>query len=265
MADNKKKYRWEDEEIDQLINLYEERPCLQDIADKSYQKRDIKERALSEISEELDIETAAIKSKQNSLRTQHGRELAKENKTKSGQNADDFYDSTWPFMGKMRSIEQIKKTAISTSTIKTTNKNGEAEVNVNEDVNSQQHLGTPIAKGKQIKRKRKQPCDEKQKLITKCIDILDKPSVTTQPLLNDPFAAYVSLQLNSLDTRRRLIAEKQMNDILHELRIEELVGNNDLLTSNSHSSTRLSIPMQSVQKIQSQLGHGSYTALLQDF
>ena len=57
MADNKKKYRSAGEEIDRLIDLYEERHCLWDIADKSYQKRDMKERALSEISEELDIET----------------------------------------------------------------------------------------------------------------------------------------------------------------------------------------------------------------
>ena len=56
-AGDKKKYRWEDEEIDRLIDLYEERHCLWEIADKSYQKREVKEKALSEICENLGIET----------------------------------------------------------------------------------------------------------------------------------------------------------------------------------------------------------------
>ena len=57
------KFRWEDEDIERLINLYEARPCLQDIADPTYSKRDVIEQALSEIKEELGIEINTIKSK----------------------------------------------------------------------------------------------------------------------------------------------------------------------------------------------------------
>ena len=46
---NANKFRWDDEDVDKLIDLYEARPCLWDIADRSYSKRDIKEKALSEI------------------------------------------------------------------------------------------------------------------------------------------------------------------------------------------------------------------------
>ena len=116
MADSKdgsstaksQKFRWEDEDIERLIDLYEARPCLWDIADPTYSKRDVREKALSEIKEELGIEINTIKSKWNSLRAQHGRELAKESKTKSGQSTDDVYESSWPFMEKMRFVKQVK-------------------------------------------------------------------------------------------------------------------------------------------------------------
>ena len=97
MADSKdgsstaksQKFRWEDEDIERLIDLHEARPCLWEIADSTYSKRDVREKALSEIKEKLGIEINTIKSKWNSLRAQHGRELAKESKTKSGQSTDD--------------------------------------------------------------------------------------------------------------------------------------------------------------------------------
>ena len=41
--------RWQDGEIEKLIDLYEENPCPWDIFDKSYQKRDVKERAKSSV------------------------------------------------------------------------------------------------------------------------------------------------------------------------------------------------------------------------
>ena len=71
-----------DDQTDKLIDLYEERPCLWDISDKSYQKKDTREKSIAEISEQLDIDTAVVKSKWSSLRAQYGRELAKENKSK---------------------------------------------------------------------------------------------------------------------------------------------------------------------------------------
>ena len=70
MAENKdkegssgsqKKIRWDDEMVDKLIDLYEARPCLWDIADPTYSKRNIK--ALSEIKEQLGMEITAIKAK----------------------------------------------------------------------------------------------------------------------------------------------------------------------------------------------------------
>ena len=52
--------------------------------------------------------------------------------------------------------------------------------------------------------------------MAKCIDVLDRPKDA-----GDPFALYVSEQLKNLDKRRRLLAEKRINDILFELQFEE--------------------------------------------
>ena len=62
------KFKWNDQFIEQLIYLYEERACLWDPADKSYLKRDVKERSLQEISEELNLDVAIIKNKLSCLR-----------------------------------------------------------------------------------------------------------------------------------------------------------------------------------------------------
>ena len=119
-AAGKQKYKWNDQPVKKLIDLYEERPCLSDISDRSYSKRDAKEKALSEIKDELDIELSIIQAKWKSLRAQYGRGLAKENKTKSGQSVDELYESSWAFMQKMMFVDQVRKTAKSTSTLKLT-------------------------------------------------------------------------------------------------------------------------------------------------
>ena len=50
------RFHWEDEDIERLIDLYEARPCLWDITDPSCSKRDVRQKALFEIKEELGIE-----------------------------------------------------------------------------------------------------------------------------------------------------------------------------------------------------------------
>ena len=62
---------------------------------------------------------------------------------------------------------------------------------------------------KKIKKNRVNINEERQKLIAKCIGVLDKPKSPKRPLIEDPFALYVSHQLKGLDKTRRLIAEKK--------------------------------------------------------
>ena len=103
--------KWSDEDIDNLIDLYEVNPCLWDIFDKSYQKRDVKEKALAAIAEELDVEINEIKGKWNAIRGQFGRELHKVKTSKSGQSADDLYVSQWVFWDKLQFLNKVMKTS----------------------------------------------------------------------------------------------------------------------------------------------------------
>ena len=85
MSTSEDKRTWTDEEIQMLTDIYEQKPCLWDIFhkdyqkpclwdifDKDYQKRDVKEKALAETSEELGRDDSDIKSKWNSIRGQYG-------------------------------------------------------------------------------------------------------------------------------------------------------------------------------------------------
>ena len=90
---NSKEWKdWMDEEISLLIDMLEEKPCLWDVFDKEYTKRDVKEIAYTEIASSLDTKIEPIKVRINrlGLRGQLGREVAKVNKTKSGQSTDEL-------------------------------------------------------------------------------------------------------------------------------------------------------------------------------
>ena len=88
------KSKWEkdctDKEISLLIDMLEEKPCLWDVFDKAYTKRDVREIAYTEIASSLDTNIESIKAKINGFSAQYGRELAKVNKTKSGQSTDEL-------------------------------------------------------------------------------------------------------------------------------------------------------------------------------
>ena len=121
-------------------------------------------------------------------------------------------------MENMRFVEPVKNTARNTSTLKFSNPQlvieGESE---QEDEAQNDSLNSDSNKSlveKSAKRKRVNPTEQKQKLMAKCIDVLDRPKEA-----GDPFALYVSEQLKILDKRRRLLAEKRINDILFELRL----------------------------------------------
>ena len=67
--------------VSKLIDLLEERPCLWDIFDTDYSKREIREPVYTEIAETLDFSVQDIKTKIHNLRAQLGREMDKLKKT----------------------------------------------------------------------------------------------------------------------------------------------------------------------------------------
>lgn len=92
---------WTDEEITVLIEILEANPCLWNIYDPSYSKRDAKEIAYSEIAMTLDTTITSIKSKINGLQAQLGKEIVKEKATRSGQSTDELYRSSWQHYDKL--------------------------------------------------------------------------------------------------------------------------------------------------------------------
>eukprot|EP00112_Aurelia_sp_Birch-Aquarium-sp1_P010845 Seg230.6 transcript_id=Seg230.6/GoldUCD/mRNA.D3Y31 product="hypothetical protein" protein_id=Seg230.6/GoldUCD/D3Y31 len=75
--------KWSNDYVSLLIELLEERACLWNVCDKSYHLKDVRERALNEMSDSLDASPAEIKTKILTLRSQLGREITKVNRTKS--------------------------------------------------------------------------------------------------------------------------------------------------------------------------------------
>ena len=82
MAAKRSNKKWQDGEKEKRIDFYEEN--RRNIFDNTYQKRDVKERALAAIANELDAQITDIKSKWNTIRGQFGRELNKVKSSKSG-------------------------------------------------------------------------------------------------------------------------------------------------------------------------------------
>ena len=88
--------------------------------------------------------------------------------------ADEVFESSWSYMGKIRFVEQVKKTAKSTSTLKISTQ----ELDDDKEVESEEEDETPDKKSVKetipTKCKRAYQAEQKQKLIEKYIDVLDR-------------------------------------------------------------------------------------------
>ena len=62
--------KWTDDEVQDLNELLEEKPCLWDMFPNEYTKREVKERAYVELAEHFDSSSAIVKAKINFLRKQ---------------------------------------------------------------------------------------------------------------------------------------------------------------------------------------------------
>ena len=100
------------------MDILKEKPCLWDVFDKEYTKRDAKEIVYTEIASSLDTNIESIKAKINGLRTQLGREVAKVNKTKGGQNTDELYASSWIHFDRLSYLLPVIKSSKSRDTLK---------------------------------------------------------------------------------------------------------------------------------------------------
>ena len=87
----------------------------------------------------------------------------------------------------MRFVEQVKKTAQSTSTLKLSESSFSAEVSDTEiDLQDDSLNSSEPLVEKSSKRKQPNPNEQKNKLIAKCIDVLDGPKAQTLPTKETP-------------------------------------------------------------------------------
>ena len=73
-----------------LTELLEERPGLWDVFNKNFSKRDVKDTAYKEVAGVFGCNISSIKDKIKRLKAQYGGEMAKVNKTKSGQSTGEL-------------------------------------------------------------------------------------------------------------------------------------------------------------------------------
>ncbi|XP_015375455.1 PREDICTED: uncharacterized protein LOC107169989 [Diuraphis noxia] len=96
--------QWTDDDIFELINLYEEKEFLWNVNHKLYRNRDKKMSAFEEIATKFNCDVNEVQRKIHNLRNQVSHELQKMKKVKSGDGADDRYESKWKFFSALKFI-----------------------------------------------------------------------------------------------------------------------------------------------------------------
>ena len=247
-----KSRRWCDAEVDRLVELLEERPCLWDVFCKDYHVREKRERAYEEIENELEIDLNDIKTKIVGLRSQLGRELSKTNNKKSGQAVSDNYKSNWIYWDRLQFLVPVMQAGKSKDNLPDRQSSSSPE-----SFDSISEHGSPeMGKDEPPVRSRKfsKPSNEvskrclessKTELISTCIQVLKEPSNVQAEVTQCHFSKYVSEKLASFDRRTRLIAEKRISDILFELEMNDqshqIMGQSQFTHSPSGASGFMSL------------------------
>ena len=85
---------------------------------KDYSTRDVKDTEYKEIAGVFRSNITLINGKTNGLRAQYGRDVAKMNKTKSGQSTDEVYMSIWVHFQSLVFSQPVMKSTSSKNTLK---------------------------------------------------------------------------------------------------------------------------------------------------
>ena len=220
--------KWSSEETNQLIDLFEERPCLWDVFNKSYHDREKRDKAYVEIKTELSVPVNEIKAKLLKLRSQLGREINKTSKTKSGQGTDELYKPTWVCWEKLQFLRTVMQPGKSRDNLQDTlNPDVPSPASADtEDVNTSIESEEVNQKPSSARQSKKSMELKRQELLTTCINVLKEPvkepvqESNSKPALCS-FSLYVSGKLAQFDKRTRSQAERMISNILFDL--EELL------------------------------------------
>ena len=148
----------------------------------------------------------SIKAKINGLRAQLGREVAKVNKTKSGQSTDGLYASSWIHYDRLSFLLPVIKSSKSKDTLKRKNEEENEEV-------EETRFSTPGLKKKAI-------AERKIELLSKCTEAITKKPVESADSKHSAFALYVDEKLSQSGKRHRKNPEKRISDVLFEVEMQ---------------------------------------------
>ena len=208
---NAYKQKWRDEDVLELIELFEERTCLWDIHSNEYAERTKKEKAYLEIAEHFQTTSANVKRKLNTLRAQLGREFSKEVQEGTSKR----YDSKWIFYGPLQFLRPVMTAASKKS------RDIICPV-VEKDIDNSTILpiSEPPLKKKRILAK------STVKLVSRCSSTnQQKTTALVEKGASMPrFALLIEEKLSKLNRRNRTIAEKRIMDVVFEIEMSSLVN-----------------------------------------
>ena len=222
-----KKKKWNEEITSTLIDMLEERPCLWDIFNTEYAKRDKREKAYEEITDVIELDVKEIKSKIHNLRAQLGRELNKVKRTKSGQSTSERYVSNWVYWDRLQflvpQMQPSKQRDNLDNTVTERNESKGDDVIISDDDRENDPSPPPPLK----KSKRNPKGSRFEAMLAK--------NNESKRLEVSPFALYVDQKLKEIDPKTRFIVEKIINDVIFEAQFQNLTPTrNHMLSPSSH-------------------------------
>lgn len=270
-ADEKDKKDWTDNEIFDFIDMLEERVCLWDIFHKDYSKRDLKEIDYSVMAETFDTNIKSIKAKINGLRAQLGREKTKETTTKSGQAADELYESSWIHYNRLGFLLPVMGASKSKETFRKRGSGVELDfevVNIEADDHDDGEASIPP------KSKKRSVAERKLELLAKCTEAITKKKEEpkkekeSKEIKMSTFALYIDEKLRGLDDRKRAFAEKRITDVIFELEFMDEINNNSIYSGSGNVlNLQHGTPGNSTGNVpffSSPSSHGPYSAMLRN-
>ena len=244
--------KWSNDDVSLLIELLEERACLWNVYDKSYHLKDVRDRALNEMSDCLDASPADIKTKILTLRSQLGREITKVNRTKSGQSTDQLYRSTWMYWDRLQFLRPVLQPGKSRDSLQgslndTENENPELDKTSDGDhsKSAPRQTSTPKLKKGALEEK-------KVELMNTCIAALKEPANPAKQPDQCHFSLFVREKLQSFDHRARVVAEKRISDIIFDI---EMNGVNMQMTAAANNSSASPFSQMRYPSNQDHYGH----------
>lgn len=277
--------KWTNEDICVLIDLFEERPCLWDVYDNSYHLRDKRDIAYKEIEAEINVSVTEIKAKLAKLRSQLGREIAKTNKSKSGQGTDELYKPTWTYWDRLQFLRPVMQPGKSRDNLSgpdfLNDTPSSAEMTPDVDFSPEiedMSQGTSQKSSMSARQTKRNMEQKKFEFLSTAVNALKEPTVKTDANETNKsapchFSLYVSEKLSQFDKRTRALAEKKISDIIFELEFNSSSALTNMMIPSSNQghnfgsannvSPAMAVSFNEVQNNMMQNANGSYLAMLQ--